>query len=140
MSVKSFFRVRFYETDEMGVVHHSNYIRWFEIGRVDFLRSVGITLDELMNDGILFPITQVSAKYLLPAKFDDELELETIPTALTKFKMEFDYKVRRKGEEKILTEGFSQNVFTNMKTGKISALPEKFLSRLIQKPSEDLQK
>ena len=57
-------KVNFYDTDAMAVVHHSNYIRWFEIGRVEFLRQAGITLTELMDDGYVFPITEVSAKYM----------------------------------------------------------------------------
>ena len=54
-------RVNFYDTDAMAVVHHANYIRWFEIGRVEYLRSIGITLDMLMEDGYVFPITEVRA-------------------------------------------------------------------------------
>ncbi len=87
MSVKNFFRVHFYETDLMGVVHHSNYIRWFETGRVEFLRAVGISLNDMIEDKILFPITEIKAKYFQPAKFDDEIELETNALALTKVKM-----------------------------------------------------
>ena len=56
------YHVNFFDTDAMEVVHHSNYIRWFEIGRVEFLRMANITLGELMDDGIVFPITAVSAK------------------------------------------------------------------------------
>ncbi len=123
-------RVKFYDTDLMGVVHHSNYIRWFETARVEFLRNVGIDLNEMLNDGILFPIVEVQAKYLNPAKFDDELELEIIPAVMTKVKWEFEYKIRRAGEEKILVEGFSRNVFTNAETGKITRLPEKYFSKL----------
>ena len=121
-------KVHFYNTDEMGVVHHANYIRWFETGRVEFLRSIGITLTEMIEDGYLFPITEISAKYHRSAKFDDDLQLETIPVALTKAKMEFNYKVWR-GEE-VLAAGFSQNVFTDSKTGKITRLPAKYFDRL----------
>ena len=123
-------RVKFYDTDLMGVVHHSNYIRWFETARVEFLRNVGIDLNEMMNDGLLFPIVEVQAKYFEPAKFDDELELEILPVAMTKVKWEFEYKIRRAGQEKILVEGFSRNVFTNAETGKIIRLPEKYFAKL----------
>lgn len=138
MFVKNFFRVHFYDTDEMGVVHHSNYIRWFETGRVEFLRSIGITLTEMMNDKILFPITEVKAKYFHPAHFDDELELETNPLTLTKVKMEFNYKIRRKGEEEILVSGYSQNVFTSMDTGKIIRLPDKYFLKLDKAMIEEM--
>ena len=63
--------VDFFDTDAMEVVHHSNYIRWFEIGRVEFLRMAGITLGQLMEDGYVFPITDISAKFLSPGYFDD---------------------------------------------------------------------
>lgn len=128
MIVTTLYRVKFFDTDVMGVVHHSNYIRWFETGRVEFLRKLGIDLNEMMNDGILFPIVEVSAKFHAPARFDDELEIDTTAEALTKAKMKFNYVVRRRGEEKILAEGTSNNVFTS--DGKICRLPDKYFERL----------
>ncbi len=121
-------RVKFFDTDTMGVVHHSNYIRMFETGRVEFLRAIGISLNEMMSDGILFPIVEVNAKFHAPALFDDVLEIKTIAEALTRAKMQFRYEIRRQGEEKILVEGNSTNVFTH--DGKICRLPEKFFERL----------
>ena len=130
MFVTTLYRVKFYDTDTMGVVHHSNYIRWFETGRVEFLRTLGIDLNEMMSDGILFPIIEVGAKFHAPARFDDELEIETTAEALTKAKMKFNYVIRRRGEDKILAEGTSTNVFTN--DGKICRLPDKYFERLIK--------
>ena len=124
------YHVNFYDTDAMEVVHHSNYIRWFEIGRVEFLREAGITLGELMDDGIVFPITDVSAKFLSRGRFDDVLVIETTPTALTKAKMAFDYRILRKGEETVLVTGHTQNVFTSRDTGRIARLPEKYYAKL----------
>lgn len=123
-------KVNFYDTDAMAVVHHSNYIRWFEIGRVEFLREVGITLNEMMDDGYVFPITEVSAKYVNSARFDDVLIIETTPTALTKAKMAFDYRILRESDGTLLVTGHTQNVFTSMATGHITRLPEKYHSRL----------
>ncbi|MBR2519944.1 MAG: acyl-CoA thioesterase [Selenomonadaceae bacterium] len=123
-------RVKFFDTDTMGVVHHSNYIRMFETGRVEFLRTLGISLNEMMSDGILFPIVEVNAKFHSPAQFDDVLEISTIAEALTRAKMQFRYEIRRRGEEKILAEGSSTNVFTH--DGKICRLPEKFFERLLK--------
>ena len=128
MIVKTLYRVKFFDTDVMGVVHHANYIRWFETGRVEFLRELGIDLNEMMSDGILFPIVEITAKFHAPAKFDDELEIITTAEALTKAKMKFDYVIRKRGEEKVLAEGTSTNVFTN--EGKICRLPDKYYSRL----------
>ena len=121
-------RVKFFDTDTMSVVHHSNYIRMFETGRVEFLRALGISLNEMMSDGILFPIVEVNAKFHAPARFDDVLEIKSIAEALTRAKMQFRYEIRRQGEEKILAEGSSTNVFTH--DGKICRLPEKFFERL----------
>lgn len=118
--------VNFYDTDAMAVVHHSNYIRWFEIGRVEYLRSIGITLGALMADGFVFPITDVRAKYVSPGRFDDVVQIETTPTALTKAKMAFDYRVFRKSNRELMVTGHSQNVFTRKDTGVITRLPEKY--------------
>ena len=122
--------VNFYDTDAMAVVHHSNYILWFEIGRVEYLRSIGITLGELMEDGFVFPITDVRAKYVSPGKFDDVVLIETTPTALTKAKMAFDYRIIRKADGEVMVTGHSQNVFTSQETGRITRLPEKYYSIL----------
>ena len=129
MSVKVEHRVHFYETDQMGVVHHANYFRWFELGRVEYLRAIGVTLTELIADGILFPITEIDAKFHSPARYDDLIEIETTPIDLTKAKLVFDYKITRKGEEKILVTGHSLNVFTDASSGKIIRVPEKFFER-----------
>ena len=130
MTVSVKHKVNFYDTDAMAVVHHSNYIRWFEIGRVEFLREAGITLGELMDDGYLFPIVDVSAKYLNPACFDDQLIIETIPTALTKAKMAFDYRILREKDGIVMVTGHTQNVFTCRATGKITRLPDKYYDKL----------
>ena len=130
MTVKTLHRVKFFDTDTMGVVHHSNYIRWFETGRVEFLRKLGIDLNEMMSDGILFPLVEIGAKFHAPAKFDDELEIFTTAEALTKAKMKFNYEIRKVGEEKILVEGNSTNVFTS--DGKICRLPEKYFDKIVK--------
>lgn len=139
MSVKIYLRVHFYDTDTMGIVHHSNYIRWFETGRVEYLRNIGIELNEMLADKITFPIVEIRAKYFEPAKFDDELEIEIIALSLTKVMMDFKYKIRRKGEEKVLASGYSRNVFVSMETGKIVRLPEKYFLKLQDAMNEEMQ-
>jgi acyl-CoA thioester hydrolase len=125
-------RVNFYDTDAMEVVHHANYIRWFEIGRVAYLRQYHITLADMMEDGYVFPITKVEAQYLSPGRFDDVLVIETTATALTKAKMSFAYRILRKGTDEVLVTGRSQNVFTKRDTGHITRLPEKYYSVFAQ--------
>lgn len=130
MICKTIYHVNFFDTDAMKVAHHSNYIRWFEIGRVELLKKVGITLDEIMEDGYVFPIVEVSCKYLKSAHFDDYIRIETTPHSLTKAKMEFRYQLFNDETNDLLVEGFTRNVFTKKSDGKIARLPEKYLSRL----------
>lgn len=132
MITKTRHHVNFYDTDAMAVVHHANYIRWFEIGRVAFLRAAGITLGKLMEDGYVFPITDVSAKYVSPGVFDDVLVIVTKPVALTKVKMAFAYEIRREADDELLVTGRTQNVFTSQATGKITRLPEKYYTKLMR--------
>ena len=76
-------------------MHHANYLRWFEMGRVAYLRACGISLGELMADGVIFPITEVRAKYKNSCTFDDDFEVQVKMSAFNKAKMEFDYTVIR---------------------------------------------
>mgnify|MGYP000010742481 CR=1 FL=1 len=89
----------------LAVVHHSNYIRWFETGRVEYLRKYGITLGDMMEDGYVFPITEVRAKYVSPGRFDDVICIETRPKALTKAKMAFQYRVFNKATGELMVTG-----------------------------------
>ena len=122
-------RVNFYDTDAMEVVHHANYIRWFEIGRVAYLRRIGITLGALMEAGYVFPITKVGAQFHAPGRFDDDLLIETTATALTKAKMAFSYRILSVAGT-VLVTGVSENVFTRRDTGRITRLPKAFYEPL----------
>ena len=124
-------RVNFYDTDLMSVVHHANYIRWFEVGRVEFFRVAGVSINDMMDDGFVFPITEVRCKYLSPGRFDDEILIEVIPKTMTKAKMEFDYRILRESDGTVLVTGFTQNVFTNKETGKIARIPDKYQDKLL---------
>lgn len=122
-------RVRYVETDMMGVVHHSNYLRWFEVGRVAWLRAAGVDLWDLMNDGIVFPITKINIQYKNSAYYDDVIDICTTMTAFSKAKMEFSYKIVRQKDGKVLTEGSSCNVFTD-KDGKIIRLTNAYFDKI----------
>lgn len=124
-------KVNFFDTDAMAVVHHANYFKWFEMARIEFLREAGLTLNELMDDNIVFPITDVSCKYRASARFDDIVRIETIPQELTKVKMVFSYKVYRDMDDTLLAEGRTQNLFTSRESGKIIKLPDKYYKRLL---------
>ncbi len=106
-------KVHFYETDKMGVVHHSNYLRWFETARVEYLRRCGVSLNAMLADGVVFPITEVRLKYKNSCDFDDEIEVQAYMSSFTKAKMEFTYRVIRCRDGAVAETGFTQNVFTN---------------------------
>ncbi|MEN6567533.1 MAG: thioesterase family protein [Veillonellales bacterium] len=122
-------KVRFVETDMMGVAHHSNYFRWFEMGRVEYLRQVGIYLNELMAAGIVFPITSVDCQYRASAKFDDYILIETTLAEVSRAKMVFSYDVRRETDGVLLAAGHTTNVFTNH-DGKVIRLPAQYYEPL----------
>lgn len=122
-------KVRFVETDMMGVVHHANYLRWFEMGRVAYLRACGITLGELMDAGVVFPLTEVEAKYKNSCTFDDEFEVQVTMSAFNKAKMEFSYTVIRLRDGAVAVEGRTRNLFTD-KEGKIIRLEPKWYDKI----------
>lgn len=137
-------KVRFVETDMMGVVHHSNYFRWFEMGRVEYLRKAGVLLKEILADGIIFPITDVDCHYRASAKFDDYILVETTLEKISPVKMIFTYRVVKEVDGTLLATGRTQNVFTDY-DGKIIRLPQTYYDKLqvnsdSKKPKTDIIK
>ena len=122
-------RVRFVETDLMGVVHHSNYLRWFEMARVEYLRTANVLLPDLIADGILFPITEVQCKYRQSAYFDEMIRVEATLVDFSRAKLCFSYRVVRETDNVLLAEGTTQNVFTDEK-GRVIRLPQLYFERI----------
>jgi acyl-CoA thioester hydrolase len=87
-------RVRYADTDQMGVTYYANYLVWFEVGRTDWLRHHGWTYRDMEQDGIRLPVIEVFCRYLTPARYDDELDVHTRATLLTPARVRFDYEVR----------------------------------------------
>ena len=87
-------RAMYYETDQMGVVHHTNYIRWFEEARVDLLRQCGIDYREMETRGIIIPVVDMQCSYLTSVRFDDVVEIHLTLTKYTGVRMCFSYEVR----------------------------------------------
>ena len=122
-------RVRFVETDLMGVVHHSNYFRWFEMARVEYLRLANVLLPELISAGIVFPIMDVQCKYRQSAYFDDQIRIEVELVEFSRVKLCFAYKVWRDSDGTLLAEGKTRNAFTDIK-GRIIRLPQLYFDRI----------
>ena len=123
------FRVRYAETDQSGVVHHSVYPVWFEMGRVELLRSSGLTYKELEQKGFFFVIVDLYIRYRQPARFDDELELETSRSIQTKVTVEHDYRLIRRSDGELLTEGNTRIACINSK-GRPCRIPQIMLEAI----------
>ena len=106
-------RVRYAETDKMGVVYYANYFVWFEVGRTDLLRGAGWTYRELEQDGVSLPVIQAQCDYRLPARYDDELLVRTSLQDATRVRLTFDYEVVRKVDGRLLASGRTVHAFTD---------------------------
>lgn len=119
-------RVRYSETDQMGVVYHGNYLPYFEIGRVEWLRNKGISYKALEESGVALPIVSLSIDYKKPAKYDDLLNVKTVFKSQSSVKIEFDCEITD-AEGHLLTKAQFILVFVNVKTGRPTPPPESVL-------------
>jgi acyl-CoA thioester hydrolase len=115
MPVTTEVRVRYAETDQMGIVYYANYLVWFEIGRVELLRSLGLAYSQLEKDHqCILPVIEASCRYKSPARYDDQIVIETWPSLLRGSVIKFAYRILRKGphgeEQMLLAEGETVHV------------------------------
>ncbi len=106
----------------MGVVYHANYLKWFEIGRVELMRELGIVYAELEASGYKLPVIEIGCHYHSSAKYDEVVVIETEITTIRRASVRFDYVIRDEKKERILAEGFSIHPFTSDE-GKIVRAP-----------------
>ncbi len=123
-------RVRYAETDQMMVVYHSNYLIWFEVGRVEFMRRLGFTYKQMEEeDQTHLPVMEVRCRYKAPARYDDEVIVQTSLGRLHNGLVQFKYKVLRSEDQMLLAEGESTHVVVN-KDMKRASFPEKYMAVL----------
>ena len=122
-------RVRYAETDQMGVAYHGGYFAWFEVGRTDLLRGHGCTYRELEAQGLRFPVIEASARYLKPALYDDLLEVHTRVTSVGHVRLAFAYEVRRAGTDGPLATGTTVHASLDA-AGRPCRLPDDLRRRL----------
>ena len=115
-------RVIYADTDAMGIVYHTNYIRWFEIGRTEFFRDLGILYADIEKAGYNLPLTQVYCHYLLPARYDDVVEVETEIVYLKRASIKFGYQIWSQNRQMLLAQGYTVHACTDDK-GKIVRIP-----------------
>lgn len=127
-------RVRYAETDQMGIVYYANYLVWFEIGRVEVLRTLGLTYHELETQHkLILPVVEATCRYRAPARYDDEILIEARPSLLRGSVLKFAYRILRPafdGEEpRLLAEGETVHVVCDENL-KRTALPEEYAKAL----------
>ena len=122
-------RVRYAETDQMGVVYHANYLVWFEVGRVEFIRQLGLDYKSMeREEGCGIAVIDVSARYRLPARYDDELIVQTRLIAARGAVIRFGYRIVRAADDVLLCEGETVHVVVGSDMKKRS-LPQKYAER-----------
>lgn len=130
MRLNSFsFRVRYGETDQMGVVYHGNYAQYLEMGRVEWLRALGISYKSMEENGIILPVISLQIDYKKSALYDDLLTVETNIKKAPLVKIEFDYRIYNEARE-LLVEANTVLAFMDKKTNKPIKCPDSILGKL----------
>lgn len=117
-------RVRYAETDRMGVVYYANYLVWFEVGRTDWLRQTGWTYRQMELDGLSLPVIEARCEYRQPARYDDEIEIATRGTLLTPVRVRFDYELTRSGPGDAIAAGHTVHAAVDIE-GRPCRLPQR---------------
>jgi acyl-CoA thioester hydrolase len=134
MSVTTEIRVRYAETDQMGVVYYSNYLVWFEIGRVELMRSLGMAYSQLEEVyGCILPVAEARCRYRSSARYDDEIQIEAQPALVRGSLVKFTYKIWRKAsgekERELLADGETTHMVCDKEMNR-KRLPEEYLAAL----------
>lgn len=141
MHSRSRIRVRYAETDRMGIVHHSNYPVWYEVGRTDFIKMFGTSYVDMEQAGVMTPLRNLNCHFKLPALYDDELIIRTWCTAVSAARIEFSYTVRRiesDGSETELGYGSTEHGFVDSKTFRPCSI-RKRMPELYEKINNNLK-
>ena len=128
-SYKIQIRIRYGETDQMGIVYHGNYPQYLEMGRIEWLRSLGISYKSMEESGIMLPVISLSLNYKKSAFYDDIIEVETQLKKQPLASIEFDYIIRNQNDE-ILTTANTVLAFVDMKTNRPTRCPKYILDKL----------
>jgi acyl-CoA thioester hydrolase len=130
----SLLRVRYAETDKMGVVYYANYFVWFEVGRTDLLREAGWSYREMEADGVALPVIEAHCEYRQSARYDDELEIRTKGTLLSPIRLAFDYEVLRRGDPAPIATGRTVHASLD-RDGRPVRLPERVRHLFAETPA-----
>ena len=106
-------KIQYYETDKMGITHHSNYIRWMEEARVDFFEQMGYDYSKLETDGVISPVVAIECEYKISTKFEDSVEIEAKIKEFKGVKLIFEYLMKNAKTGEIVAQGMSKHCFIN---------------------------
>lgn len=122
-------RVRYGETDQMGYMYYGNYAQYYEVGRVEMLRSLGMDYAAMERDGVMLPVLELSCKFIKPALYDQEITVKTTVNELPGIRITFKYELYNENEE-LINLGSTTLVFIDMKKNKPCLPPAEFMNRL----------
>jgi acyl-CoA thioester hydrolase len=122
-------RVRYGETDQMGYMYYGNYAEFYEVGRVEMLRSLGLTYSGMEESGIMMPVLELNCKYLKPALYDEEITIKVIMNEMPRIKIHFKYELYNE-KQQLINIGETSLIFINMKTSRPCTAPQEFLDKL----------
>jgi len=122
-------RVRYGETDQMGYMYYGNYAQYYEVGRVEMLRSLGMSYSSMEADGIMMPVLELKCKYIKPAFYDQEITVKTTIKTLPGIRIFFEYELFNEREE-LINLGETTLVFVDMKKNKPTNPPANFMEKL----------
>ena len=120
----SVIRVRYAETDKMGVVYYAHYLVWFEIGRTEWLRDTGWTYRSMEDEGLGLPVIEVHCDYKASARYDDDLEIRTRGRLVSPVRIAFDYEIVRRADSQLIASGYTVHV-TLDRSGRPVRLPDR---------------
>jgi acyl-CoA thioester hydrolase len=124
------FRVRYGETDQMGVVYHGNYAQYLEIGRVEWLRSLGFSYKSMEESGVMLPVISLHVDFKKSATYDDEITVITKLKKVPAVRIEFDFEIRNQHDE-LLVLANTVLVFMDIKTKRPIKCPSEILERIL---------
>jgi acyl-CoA thioester hydrolase len=122
-------RVRYAETDRMGVVYYANYLIWFEVGRTEWLREAGWSYREMETSGVALPVIEAHCAYRQPARYDEEIEILTRASLITPVRIRFDYDAVRPADGARVADGYTVHAALDA-TGRPCRLPERIRAML----------
>lgn len=126
-------RVRYADTDQMKSVYYAKYYEYFEQGRSDLLREIGMPYSEIEALGYFLPVVESHARYISSARYDNLIEVKTIVREIPAARIRIDYEIRRAGETDLLVEGYTVHSFVKSDTGRPTRAPASFIKLLQSK-------